>query len=305
MKDKKVILRKIISGTLASSILFASCTKYYNVDDNSIYGDLVDNNAEGEELLNMKDSNLSEEFKQTVLEIRILLDDITSNKESAKLFINDPSEYIKKKGLNFAITLTNKDIKLLQSFTDEDIKNALKAKDLKSFLRICKEKGYIELDQHKNINELKPIFKDDDAFEMFKSSYGNIDHDYFPEENLLIPLVAIAIAYVGVVLYAAAAVDVAVAGGAVFYAAVVAKIEVKVCSAKRYTPEFIERAPVFKLWLNSNEGEVDFDVLHSELIEKQSDAIVQIMLKEGIIINDILAKKIITTNLEAYYGLRK
>jgi len=304
MKKKKEILKRIVSGTIASSILLSSCTKEYNVDENSIYGNLSENSLEGSQFLSIKYSNLSEEFFITAQTIGNIIKDITNNSSSAKLFCDSPEDYFKKNDINLKIKLSDKDILILKSLTDDEIKKAINEKDLKKFIRLCKEKGYINLESSANIRASRNIFKDDKSYENYLTTINDIKYSSPQTRQLqepwFIPAAVVAIAYAAVLLYVAAYVDVAYYAGAVYKVVVTTR-----GGMSSNDLSSINKTPVVKLWLDNNEGKLDFDILHTELINNQAEEISQIMLEEGLCADKSISKKIILTNLEAYYGLRK
>lgn len=300
MKKIKTTAKSIISGTLASSILISSCIKEYNIDENSIYGNLSENKLNGNPFLGIKDSNLSEEFFSTARNVGLIIEDITSNSSAAELFCSSPAEYLKDKNISLKLKLTDKDILILKSLTDDEIKNAIAQKDLRKFIRLCKKKGYINLESSVSIRASRNMFKDENAYNDYITTLSHLQNSTELNEAWFIPAAVVAIAYAVVLLYAAAYVDVAYYAGAVYKIAVATKSEI---IAKDMSS--INKTPVVKLWLDSNEGKLDFDIMHSELIINQAEEISQIMKEEGLCSDKSISKEIILTNLEAYYGLRK
>ena len=231
-----------------------------------------------------------------------------TNKKSAKLFVTDTEKYLAKRNADFSIILTEDEKNAILALIDDDISEALKNKDLQLFVTLCKEKGYLNTTRTITKEELREHFKTQEDFEKFMELYNNPDSEIYPMSALIFPVAAtLAIAAVGVAVYGVAALwtiswawthgdaDAKVVGDEPIY------------SGGERGSRIMQREPVLQLWFKAGNEKVNYSILHSELITKQVDEIMEVIISsdtEGTY-NLEKTKEFITANLEGFYGLRK
>lgn len=77
--------------------------------------------------------------------VNLLITELIDNQDLAAEFASDPNEFIKKAGYNdMNISVNERVIKSILALADRDIREKLETKDLRGFMRLCKEKGYVE-----------------------------------------------------------------------------------------------------------------------------------------------------------------
>jgi len=77
--------------------------------------------------------------------INLLTTELIENQDLAVEFASNPNEFIKKAGYNdMNISVNERIIKSILALADRDIREKLETKDLRGFIRLCKEKGYVE-----------------------------------------------------------------------------------------------------------------------------------------------------------------
>jgi len=144
-KAKKVSLKKIVAGTLATTVLFDSCVKDYGAyyADSSVQD------------INQRYKNLGEEYPFTVCIIPItaeeknylgfvnyLLVDILKDQKNAVRFTKNPDFYVREAGFKPMVLNLEDDalLKIVVSLADNEIREAVINNDVAHFLRLCKEK---------------------------------------------------------------------------------------------------------------------------------------------------------------------
>jgi len=144
-KLKKVNLKKVVAGTLATTIFLESTALNYSVyfADSSI------------DEINKKYMNLNQEYPFTVLNIPIsveaknyldfvnyLLVDILTDTTSATRFLENPNFYVQEAGFEpMALNMEEDGLfQMILNLADTEIREAILNNDISEFLRLCKEK---------------------------------------------------------------------------------------------------------------------------------------------------------------------
>ncbi len=311
MKVKQLFEKVFINTALGSiivSILLPSCSSYlvdeYNSKDN-IYGEFAKDEKQGNLLADVNALEFSDTFREYSRIIVNIIQDVITNKSSADLFCSDPDAYLAEKNYAISIKLTEREKSIIKALTDEDIRSAAQRNDLKLFLTLCKQKGYLSIPAI-NINtenfDYSKFFNTEDDYlkyrqivsAMYSKSTDVIVQNSAYEEAFEDTLVAavLVIAYVG------AAVGIVV----------VAWVELWVFGAQEDVEDedvLAEQEPVLKLWTKESSGKLDYDMLRSELIIKTADDYVAAISTEISGVKAEALKEFIVINLEKYYGLKK
>lgn len=318
MKTPKPIVVKSVAGTVAASVLVSSCSSEFNFDD-SYYGSHADNLTRGVSFIDINESNLSAEFLYRLNAIQQIIETVLTDKKEARRFAKNPEEYVDSKELHFNLSLDEAERRLLLAFSDNDILDAVKERNIERFLSLCSGKGYIGIiNEYSKPIDVRSMFKDDEEYESFMKLVEDID-GIQPSTRALPGVTVVAVAgyffYLGaVVLYAAAgavtaAIDLLVGmnSGVAVNEAVATNENIYVNSETNSLRSTLnEREQVLKIWTENN-GLVACDAFYVELIEKQANMFVEIFEKELLLSSDTsdAVRNILKIQLEGYYGLRK
>ncbi|MDR0233128.1 MAG: hypothetical protein LBI82_13600 [Dysgonamonadaceae bacterium] len=165
MKTSKK-LNQIVSGVLSTSILTASCTQYSLIDDR-IYDNKVTGNLDLGEIAIPISLELKPEDIQYIKAIQRITIDILNSPKKAKAFNENPKSVLKNYGYNGDINLDDNLLRITMALADEDIHNAIKNQDFKTYVKLCKEKGIISSTKGIFADEfyqeqLRKVLKDND-----------------------------------------------------------------------------------------------------------------------------------------------
>ena len=295
MKQMKPIVTKTVSGVIASSILMSSCMQGYNFED-SLYGVFADNPAtKGNVMLSINESNLSKEFIHQITSINAIIEKILTNDKEAEKFVTNPQAYLSSQEMNFQIMLSEQEKALLLALNDKDIVYAINNNDIALFLKICKEKGYLNTLNENRVSDLRNIFNN-------TSDYDALIDDIEVRFIAFFIIVAAALVFVGAV--AAVATATATTAVTVTKAATMTKVKVLELADEIVRINTVE--PVLKIWTD-NHGLIANSVLYDEFIECQTNEIADMIEKE-LVLSDTKReqmKHLLKLQLEGYYGLRK
>ena len=313
MKKPKPIVVKSVAGTVAASVLASSCSSDFNFED-SYYGPHADNLTRGVSLIDLNESNLSEDFLYRLNAIQQIINTVLTDKKEARKFAKNPEEYVASKELHFNFSLDESELNLLLAFSDDDILEAVKRNDVEAFLSLCSERGYIGV-----VNELnRPIdvhsmFKNDEEYESFMKLINSIDGINSSARSAVAGVTFLAVAgvvvYLGAgLLYGAVSAVTAAVNGFVYYDIGVTTTESVYTSSEVSSQRSTigEREQVLRIWTENN-GLITSDVFYAELIDKQVNMYVEIIEKEfplSLEASDAI-RNILKIQLEGYYGLRK
>lgn len=300
MKKPKKVLTKIIVGTVSSSILIASCkVGDYNLDGNK-YGPMADNNPEGVRLLDVSESNLSDEFLKKIKAISSIVEEVLSDRNAAKQFCDSPELYLAAKEEALSIVLTDEDKRVLRAFSDEDIIEAVKSNDMAEFLRIGRERGYIGLVTTRSPEEIRSIFRSEQDYKEFMMALEEGGGPTTRAAGVGLVVVAVAAA----AIYAAVETMAAVQVGVVYHVGFWTKTAGPTGESQAASSLVMDREPVLKLWMDNN-GTVEADVFYREIIDSQVDSMFEIARETYPNIDEDMFKNIVRSNLETYYGFNK
>lgn len=305
---KKTLFTKTVVTTVATSVLISSCYNGHDFDD-CIYGEFAENTqTRGLSLMDINESNLSLDFQKKAHAINKIIQLILSEPQDAKEFASDPQEYLSIKELDFDITLSIKEKNALLAFCDNDVINAVKENNFRDFIKICNERKYITPQPFSTFtteSELREIFKTEEEYENFITTM-NINNDGLSTNSEF----GVAFAALAVVAVAVAAILVEV--GAAIQAVVYLDIEISglgEASAKNNSNIDIISSTntndsVLKIWTDNN-GKIGNDIFYSEMIEKQTNAIIDNYVNQFPNIDKDKFSKFVKLQLEGFYGLRK
>lgn len=84
--------------------------------------------------------SLPDDTGQYLITFQKIADDILNYPELANEFIKDPQQFFHQYGYNGNISLDDGYIRFLTAYADNEIRDAIKNRDLKSMIRLCREK---------------------------------------------------------------------------------------------------------------------------------------------------------------------
>jgi len=211
MKTSKK-LNQIVSGVLSTSILTASCTQYSLIDDR-IYDNKVTGNLDLGEIVIPISLELKPEDVQYIKAIQLISIDILRHPQKAKAFNENPKSVLRNYGYNGDVNFDDNLLKVTMALADEDIHNAIKSQDFKTFIKLCKEKDIISPTKgifadefyQKQLNE---ILKDNDITKLkeqlsLRSGVSLEDINIDEDEVISIVLVFIVVVAVGLAILGA------------------------------------------------------------------------------------------------------
>jgi len=291
MKKPKPLLTKTVIGTVTASMAIASCQKQeYNLED-SIYGSLAENGTRGIAMIDIENTNLSDEFIEKLRILSDIVNNVLTDRKEAKRFSENPDQYFIDKEIDFKIGLSQEEKNTLMAFADAEILEAIKANDFDSFLSIGKEKGYLGIIKEGSIEDLRAIFKSEEDYRAFVDSIP---------EGAVVPMgffgVAIAAVYVAVESIAG------IQLGVYFHVALWQSSSSD--ETRSITQSLDQREPALKIWMDNN-GTIDTKTFYYEMIDKQVNSLTDIFMKHYPEMNEDTFRSILRNNLEGYYGLRK
>ncbi|MDR0811810.1 MAG: hypothetical protein LBN23_06035 [Paludibacter sp.] len=298
MKTNKK-LTQIVAGTIATSVLVSSCDLAqlsYNLDNN-VYEQLAANKIAGTAMFDINKSNLSDEVIQKTVIISKLVEELVNDNALAKQFTENPKEYLKQRGWDLEINLSDYEISALRAFGDDDVMASIKNDDLPSFLRICKEKGYIGLRTDGGISatpdDIRALFRSDEDYNQFLDYIERNDLDI----NNVAGLFAFAIVALGLVVVAAGAITVELY---VFIQAV-AIYHIAVHTAGPQPPDTCQNHPIINLWFDNNKN-FDTTFFYNDMIEEDTKFITNSLLRQFPDMDRHTLETLIKSNLTGYYG---
>jgi hypothetical protein len=303
MKKLNPKFSKAVLGTVAASITVSSCYNGHIFDD-SLYGEFAENSTtKGLSVIDIRNSNLSDEFIRRSNIINDIINNILSNRSELVQFTNDQEKYLLSKELELNIELADYEKKLLIAFNDDEVIRAVKENNIESFLRICKEKEYIGVVNEKIKSEdLQAMFKTEEDYDNFlKMIDAEIDDDGYIVQVVgvvALPVVVVAYMYLGAVTIAGVAV-------AAYAAAALSGPSVNgERSISSHISKLLENEPVLRIWTDNN-GVINSDVFYSEVIDKQVYSFREFIEKAFPETRFNKAIEIFRIQLEGYYGLRE
>lgn len=312
MKKPKPIIVKSVASTVSASILITSCSSEFNFED-SYYGAHTENLTRGVSLIELNESNLSEEFLYKLNVIQQIIDIVLTDKKEAKNFAENPDSFVSSKELNFNISLYEAERKLLLAFADDDILRAVKEKDIETFLSLCSERGYIGIiNEYNRPENVRSMFKSDEEYESFMQLMENLEGSNYSTRAVAgVPVLVVAGAavYMGAVaIYAAGA---AITVG---YATLVAAETGIAVNESIYVNSEVSRQrgligeseQTLRIWTENN-GIIAEDAFYTELIDKQTNLFMEVIEKEFVIPSSTseTIRHLLKIQLEGYYGLRR
>jgi hypothetical protein len=305
MKNPNSFIHKSVAGGVAASILVSSCTPGYNFDD-SCYGPFADDLICGEPFFDLNKSNLSEDFFYKLKSIHTIIETVVTNRGEAKRFAKNPDEYLASKEALHNVKLSESERRLLFAFADDDIVRAIQVNDIKTFLSLSSERGYIGIiNEYNKPEDIRAMFKTERDYEAFKHQIEKVEgYNIVTRAVVGVPVavVAGAVFYLGAaVIYGAVAGVVAgTAAGLVHYAAVTTS------GPESMSVDLKVKEPVLSIWTDNN-GLIENDAFYSEIIDKQVHLFIELIEKEFPMSSSSsdAVRDILKIQLEGHYGLRK
>lgn len=301
MKRIGKIVKNAVIGTVCTSILASSCSKY-NMENN-IYEGFAPNEKSGCSMVDLYDTNLSELFFKEAECIEQCIQELLNNPDSVQQLLNDPENFFLKREMAHSIELSEIQKLLLKAFADEDARFAINNNDVRGFVDICLKKGYINQRLYENISieDLRKYFKTDADFDKFVKCYNL---DTIDKQNCVVLLPVVAGGLAAVLLLVAAMNVVAVESTAIYHFAVLADEAVKWSGLNNNSSASRENSdydPMVRLWTDNDLSQLD-STTYSELIEKQAmialDEMKELVAEE----NRDKVLHIIRNQLIAYYS---
>lgn len=151
MKRKKNKSTPIISGVLATSIIGASCSGYFN---DNIYEQQIPESDLGHAAIPIS-LKLKASDAKYINALQQLSMDIFENPEIAQKVYSNPETVLESYGYSGAIKLDDSLIKIVLALGNPEINAAIKEKDMSKFIKLCRKYGFIS--SYSN----SELFKDD------------------------------------------------------------------------------------------------------------------------------------------------
>jgi hypothetical protein len=243
---------RIISGTLAASVLTSSCVNPYS-NNESIYGEMSQNEDAGIAAISLSLS-LSKTDKEYLSFIDKLGNDIIKNPSIAREFMGDPTAYLRKYGFDQKIDLDEGMLKLILALGDEEINQMIVSNDVTGFVHLLAKKNLL------NPQYLKISLSDSDKQELSKFA-DQLQIDPGNEsggggDGLVCTLAAVCVVYValGVASFVAVmatlgvTINVSAAMTVVYTVAAYTEVKVRGVSRSELKNSIAENNPVFKIW---------------------------------------------------------
>ena len=297
---KKQLFKKVFAntvlGSMALSILLPSCSGYladeYNTKDN-IYGEFANDGEKGSLLVDVNAVEFSDAFQEHSMIIERIIQDVLSNKSSADLFCADIDAYLAQKNYAASIQLTEREKSIIRALADDDIRQATHSNDLKQFLTLCKQKGYLStpvlnIAMAENFDYSKYFKSEDDYLkyrQIISNIYGTMANETMMQERSDL-LIFMPLMFPFIVTYSASQ-------------TVTTKGEDETETPK---PKLMQREPVLKLWTKESSKKFDYNIAHSELILKTANDYVAFISEEIPSVNKDALKALLIVNLEKYYS---
>lgn len=311
MKKPKPLVTKTVLGLITTSILASSCSSNYNLDDNK-YGDHAENFTLGDNLVDVIEAELSDEILNRSQKLAAIVEDMFNNRELARQFAQNPNGFLLTRGytpIDEELILTENEKIFLLALSDDEIMAAAEAGDINSFIRLTHEKGYLGMvkTNASSLDDLKALFKSEAEYNQFMDQIKS-DPNYEQLMRCAWVWVAVAVVYavVGGIQYAVAETIAAVQLGVIYHVGAYWKVGGPSEVVYRRLDNL---EPALRLYMDFEENRLFYDDLHKELVVNQTETIMNVISdqseKQLTVVEIENAKKIISTNLEGYYGFRK
>lgn len=235
----------------------------------------------------------------------MITDDLLSNPQSARIFANNPDEYLSKQNIKFKIYLDDADKDILLCYADEDIRKAINERNLNHFCALIKEKGYwTKIQKWQTPGNIRKFFRSDEDYNNY-ITYLEANGLTANDSGLVLPVYKYTMFY-----DKATGIEDVIAFQNEFFIQnwVALKTELTSGATERMQAQKLrEEIPVFKIWTD-NSKQVNYDMIYSELINKQLDEIMKLVIMLYPEIDPIKAeglRNIYKTDLEFKYGIRR
>lgn len=312
----KSIGTKIAMCTLIPGVLITSSCgsdEPYNGSEDRLYGTPAKNLSRGQSFVLLDSIMLSTEYRAYVDVLSTSIEEIMQDQTIAIEFRNNPDLFLKKKtdGIlkktDIEVSISESDKLLLLAITDPLIQEKINNKDLKGFIQMCIQKGYMNPSLPKITDDYARFFKSQSDFDKFKNAFNvNIA----TSEHALsrtIEQESISNEAWGIVAGVVAGVVGAVEAGVVFdqIAWVTSLSENDSVVNSRAANTIIQQEPVMQLWFNSDPtAEIDENILYSEFVENRANFLIESLDDTYPQIDRNKLKEVIILNLQNYYGFK-
>lgn len=255
----KRTVKNAVIGTVCTSLLASSCTKY-NMKDN-IYEKFAPNEEIGRGLSDLYETNLSDLFYREAGCVESIINELLNNPETVQKLLDNPDVFFQEREIGFRVELSSAQRQLLKAFADTEAVNAIKSNDVKEFIEICQKKGFINPQFYENVSldDLRNYFRTDEDFDLFVENY-QID----PNSKSL--LLAIPVAALAIGLYIAGAITLVLYGTVVVVEVeVIGKDDIK----RWFRGDGDDFDPCVRLWQDNDMPSIDQNTC-MELIDRQA-----------------------------------
>jgi hypothetical protein len=255
----------------------------------------------GEQFLNIKELQLSDKFKEYTCIMEILMDDVTNNETSAKLFCYNPNAYLSQKKIeNIDVDLkqylTERDKRGIMAFADKEIRDAAKQMTLSEFIHLCKSKRLLTTPVDvisKGYADYSRFFDSTEDYKAFLNQVASISG----EDELKQMGDSCALVFIG-------AIRVAIINDDYVYdyqhlwGDMAPTIESSIS-------DVIKEEPVFRFWIKEHDKTyIPPHLLFDELILQRSGEIAHAIVVEYPNYDEEKLKEFIALNLQNYYNFK-
>lgn len=304
---KKITLKKGVIGSVAVVILASSCNadySEYNQEDSVYKNLLVSSNPDaGAQLLNIRELKLTNEVRQYASIMHTLIEDITKDGNSAKLFCSDPDAYLSQSkfsntlNIDLSQYLTEKDKMILMALTDEDVQKAAKQSNLSDFIRVCKSKGFLSDPAaiiSRSTADYSHFFETQEDYQFFMQKMLPSYSTRATVEDAFVAVIGIAVgARVG------AYVDDYVYENTEFWGVGYEQ------SMSIGTRNIIKEEPTLRLWANEHPDTIiESEKLFDEMVIQRADEIANAICDNYPQYDKEKIKEFLVLNLQAFYNIK-
>ncbi len=201
--NKKI--EKIISGTIASALMFQSCgtdTYFHYEDIDKINKDYL--NANNGEIISISLVENTEDLSYINF-LNKLSYDIINNPSIAQEFLSDMNYYLAKNGFeNLKITPDDYLVHIITGFGDEEINKTIINNDISAYLELVREKGWMKDIENKDMERINNIIMNNPEIvknmEHLKSSEMSMQDDSLVAVAFAVAAVVAAVVFLGAVV---------------------------------------------------------------------------------------------------------
>ena len=188
----------IAAKTLATSVLFASCTP--KADLEQLTYEATDNNTT-DDILSSKGVSISlsldEKTRLSLHKLAPLVQEIIENPQTAKEFSIDPVNFCQQRGYTLSLNPNDAIFKIIAALGDYDINEALKNNDFERFIQACSNLNLLDNEQKVNLNT---IFRSSEEQEIFNAIAYELNGETIESRSVAMWVVVSVVVVVAIIM---------------------------------------------------------------------------------------------------------